>query len=104
MQEKGDPVAIVYPAEGTPLITGSVALADKAPHPNAARLFISFLFSRQTQQLMCDSGGMRSFHPDVTLKPGRTPLAEIELLPSDPEALERETEALKQKYAEYFGT
>ena len=104
LQERGDPVAIVYPAEGTPLITGSVALADKAPHPNAARLFISYLFSRQAQQLMCDAGGMRSFHPDVALKPGRTPLAEIKLLPADPEAQERETEALKQKYAEYFGT
>ena len=104
LQEKGDPVAIVYPSEGTPLITGSVALAEKAPHPNAARLFISFLFSQQTQQLMCDAGGMRSFHPDVALKPGRTPLAEIKLLPSDPEAQERETESLKQKYAEYFGT
>jgi iron(III) transport system substrate-binding protein len=104
MQEKGDPVAIVYPSEGTPLITGSVALADKAPHPNAARLFISFLFSRQTQQFMCDAGGMRSFHPDVTLKPGRTPLHEIKLLPADPEAQEQATESLKQKYAEYFGT
>jgi len=104
MQERGDPVAIVYPAEGTPLITGSVALADKAPHPSAARLFISFLFSRRRQQLMCDAGGMRSFHPDVTLKAGRTRLAEIKLLPADAEAQERETESLKQKYAEYFGT
>ena len=104
LQERGDPVAIVYPSEGTPLITGSVALADKAPHPSAARLFISFLFSRQTQQLMCDAGGMRSFHPDVVLKPGRTPLAEIKLLPADPEAQERETEELKRKYAEFFGT
>jgi iron(III) transport system substrate-binding protein len=104
MKENGDPVEIVYPGEGTPLITGSVALADKAPHPNAARLFISYLFARKTQQFMSDVAGMRSFHPDVTLKPGRTPLAQIKLLPSDPEAQERETEALKQKYAACFGT
>ena len=104
MKENGDPVEIVYPGEGTPLITGSVALADKAPHPNAARLFISYLFARETQQFMSDVAGMRSFHPDVTLKPGRTPLAQIKLLPSDPEAQERETEALKQKYAACFGT
>lgn len=104
MKESGDPVAIVYPSEGTPLITGSVALADKAPHPNAARLFISYLFSRETQQFMCDVGGMRSFHPEVALKPERTPLAQIKLMTSDPEAQERETEALKRKYAEYFGT
>jgi iron(III) transport system substrate-binding protein len=47
---------------------------------------------------------MRSFHPDVALKQGRTPLNEIKLLLADPEAQERETESLKQKYAEYFGT
>jgi len=104
LKESGDPVEIVYPSEGTPLITGSVALADRAPHPNAARLFISYLFSRETQQFMSDVGGMRSFHPDVALKPGRRPLAQIKLMKSDPEAQERETEALKQKYAACFGT
>jgi iron(III) transport system substrate-binding protein len=104
MKENGDPVEIVYPTEGTPLITGSVALADKAPHPNAARLFISYLFSHETQQFMSDIGGMRSFRPDVTLKAGRKPLGEIKLMKSDPAAQERDTEALKQKYAAYFGT
>jgi iron(III) transport system substrate-binding protein len=104
LKENGDPVEIVYPSEGTPLITGSVALADKAPHPNAARLFISYLFSREAQQFMSDVGGMRSFHPDVAPPPGRRPLAQIKLMKSDPEAQERETEALKQKYAAYFGT
>jgi iron(III) transport system substrate-binding protein len=104
LKESGAPVEIVYPSEGTPLITGSVALADKAPHPNAARLFISYLFSRETQQFLSDAGGMRSFHPDVTLKPDRKPLAQIKLMKADPETQERETEALKQKYVACFGT
>jgi iron(III) transport system substrate-binding protein len=70
MKEKGSPVEIVYPSEGTPFLSGSAAIADKAPHPNAARLLISFLFSRDTQQFMSDFGGLRSFHPGVTLKEG----------------------------------
>ncbi len=53
---------------------------------------------------MSDVGGMRSFHPDIALKPGRQPLAQIKLMKPDPEAQERETEALKQKYAACFGT
>jgi iron(III) transport system substrate-binding protein len=104
MKEKGSPVEIVYPTEGTPFLSGSAAIADKAPHPNAARLLISFLFSRETQQFMSDVGGLRSFHPDVTLKPGRKPIAEIKLMTSDPETQERETETIKRKYVEYFGT
>src|SRR5258708_31482040 len=73
LKESGDPVEIVYPSDGTPLITGSVALADRAPHPNAARLFISYLFSRETQQFMSDVGGMRSLRPHVLLYPRRGP-------------------------------
>jgi iron(III) transport system substrate-binding protein len=103
MKEKGSPVEIVYPSEGTPFLSGSAAIADKAPHPNAARLLISFLFSRETQQFMSDVGGLRSFHPDVRLKQGRTPIGDIKLMKADPETQEKETETIKRKYVEYFG-
>ena len=103
IREKGGPVEIVYPNEGTPFIPGSAAIAKNAPHPNAARLFISFLFSREAQQFLVDDGGMRSFHPDVKPKAARKPLAEIKLMHSDPETQERESETIKQKYIAYFG-
>jgi iron(III) transport system substrate-binding protein len=104
LQASGNPVAIVYPSEGTPLIVGSAAIMKSAPHPNAARLFISFLFSRDGQQMMSDIGGLRSFHPEVKEKLGRTPLSSIKLLKADPLAQERANENVKKKYAEYFGT
>jgi len=103
MKETGSPVEIVYPSEGTPFLPGSAAIVDKAAHPNAARLLINFLFSRETQQFMSDVGGLRSFHPDVRLKEGRKPIGEIKLMKSDPETQEKETETIKRKYAEYFG-
>jgi iron(III) transport system substrate-binding protein len=102
LQASGNPVAIVYPAEGTPLVVGSAAVMKAAPHPNAARLFLSFVFSHDGQQLMSDVGGLRSFHPDVKEKPGRTPLASIKLLKADPLEQERANEDVKRKYAEYF--
>ena len=39
LKEKGEPVEIVYPTEGTPLITGPSGIMANAPNPNAARLF-----------------------------------------------------------------
>src|SRR5579863_473818 len=36
LKAAGNPVAIVYPSEGTPLIVGSAAVMRAAPHPNAA--------------------------------------------------------------------
>src|SRR3989440_5191528 len=52
LKEKGEPVEIVYPTEGTPLIVGPSGVLKDAPHPNAARLLQSFLFSVEAQQLM----------------------------------------------------
>ena len=103
LKEQGAPIAIVYPSEGTPFIPGCEAIAKNAPHPNAAKLFMSFMVSRETQQYLSDVAGLRSFNPDVTVKPGRTPLASIKLLPSDPVAQEAATEEIKKKYAQYFG-
>lgn len=101
-KEKGAPVEIVYAAEGTPFIPGCTGIANRAPHPNAAKLFMNFLFSQPAQQYLSDVAGLRSFHPGVKEKPSHKPLGEIKLMKSDPDAQEKETEALKRKYAEYF--
>ncbi len=103
LKEGGAPIAIVYPSEGTPFVPSCQAIAKNAPHPNAARLFISYMFSRETQQYLVDTAGLRSFHPEVKENPGRTPLSAIKLLPSDPVAQEAATEDIKKKYADYFG-
>lgn len=103
LKESGAPIAIVYPSEGTPFVPSCQAIAKNAPHPNAARLFISFMFSRETQQYLVDAAGLRSFHPEVKEKAGRTPIAAIKLMPSDPVAQEVATEEIKKKYSQYFG-
>jgi len=100
---QGGPVQYVF---DEPVITyvHPIALLKAAPHPNAAKLFYAFLFSKDTQQLISDVGGLRSFHPEVKEKEGRTPLSKIKLLYSDPAKLEPMIEDIKKKYEEYFGT
>ncbi|MES2186956.1 MAG: extracellular solute-binding protein [Pseudomonadota bacterium] len=104
LQEKGAPIKIVYPPEGTPIAVGNAAVLKDAPHPNAAKLFYSFLFSLGAQQLNSDFGGLRSFHPDVKENPARTPLSKIKVLNSDPAKLEPEIQTIKTNYEKYFGT
>lgn len=104
LKESGVPIEPVYAAEGTPLVAGNAGLLKNAPHPNAARLFYHFMFTREAQQSNSDVGGLRSFHREVKEKPGRTPLTQIKLLNSDPAALEGQIETIKKKYEEYFGT
>src|SRR3954468_2477725 len=65
IKEKGRPVEPVYAAEGSPLIIGPNGIFKDSPNPNAAKLFQSFCFSREAQQLIIDVGGLRSVHPQT---------------------------------------
>lgn len=104
LQDEGVPITIVYPEEGTPIAVGNAGVLAGAPHPNAAKLFYAFLFSHEAQQLNSDSGGLRSFHPDVVEKDSRTPLSEIPLLHVDAEKLEAMILEIKSNYEKFFGT
>ena len=99
-KESGQPVEPVYATEGTPLIVGPNGLFKAAPNPNAARLFQSFCFSPECQQLCIDIGGLRSVHPQAKEKAGRTPLSEIKLMKDDAAAVlkhgRRDQGALRQ--------
>jgi iron(III) transport system substrate-binding protein len=102
LKEKGDPIELVYPSEGTPLIVGPNALFKNAPNPNAARLLQSYMFSAEGQQAMIVAAGMHSVHPSTKPLPGRKPLAQIKLMKDDAAAVERETEAIKKRYTQIF--
>jgi iron(III) transport system substrate-binding protein len=100
--ETGKPTAPVYASEGSPLIVGPNAMFKNAPNPNAARLFQSFCFSPEAQQLIIDVGGMRSVHPGAKDKPGRTPLKDIKLMKDDAAAVEKTGDEIKAHYAKIF--
>ena len=102
-KEKGTPVEIVYATEGSPLIVGPNALFKNAPNPNAARLFQSFCFSPQAQQLSIDAGGVRSLHPQTKEKPGRKAFGETKKMKDDPAAVEKSSEEIKARYSKLFG-
>jgi iron(III) transport system substrate-binding protein len=102
IKESGSPVEPVYAAEGTPLIIGPNAVFKNAPNPNAARLFQSFCFSIECQQLISDIGGQRSVHPQVKEKAGRRPFKEIKTMKEDPAGVEKMGEEIKARYSRLF--
>jgi len=102
LKEAGQPVEVVYPTEGTPLIVGPNGIFKDAPNPNAARLLQSYLFTLEAQQMLVDVIAQRSFHALVKEKPGRKPLREIKLMKDDPAAVEAQAEEIKTRYSQYF--
>lgn len=102
MMDKGQPVAPIYPTEGTPLVIGPNAVFKAAPNPNAARLFQSFCFSLECQQLIVDFGGLRSLHPQVKERAGHIPLKDIKLMKEDAAGVEKQASEIKKRYTQIF--
>jgi len=103
MKKKGNPIEVVYPKEGVPLVVSPTAIAAFAPHPNAARLFTDFTFTRELQQVMADSEGLYTGHPEVKYPGDKPTLSELKLLAVDPEELEKRNEEIKKRFVEFFG-
>jgi iron(III) transport system substrate-binding protein len=103
MKKKGNPIEVVYPKEGVPLVISPSAIASFAPHPNAAKLFTDFTFSRELQQVMADSEGLYTGHPEVKYPSDKPKLSDLKLLTVDPEELEKRNEEIKSKFVEFFG-
>jgi iron(III) transport system substrate-binding protein len=102
LREAGRPVEPVYASEGSPLIVGPNGIFKGSPNPKAARLFQSFCFSREAQQLIIDIGGLRSLHPQAEEKPGRRPFKDIKTMQDDAAAVEKQGDAIKARYSKIF--
>lgn len=67
---KGEPVAPIYPKEGMVVKTSPVGICAKAPHPNAAKLWIDWESGPEGQAIATKIGGyagilknMKPFYP-----------------------------------------
>src|SRR5215510_5513870 len=102
LHEKGEPVEIVYAAEGTPLISGPAGIMKGAPNPNAARLFYSWAMGFECQQLIVDAAWLRSAHAGVSERTGRKSLADIKLMKEDAAAVAAHSDEIKARYSAIF--
>ncbi len=101
--KKGNPIKIVYPKEGVPLVISPTAIAKDAPHPNAAKLFTDFIFTKEAQQMLADKEGLYTGHPEVTYPKDKPRLKELKLLAAEPAELEKRNEEIKKRFVEFFG-
>jgi ABC-type Fe3+ transport system substrate-binding protein len=103
LKDQGKPVEVVYATEGSPLIIVPSGIFKGAPNPNAAKLFQSFFFSAETQQMLVDVFAHRSFHAQVKEKGEHIPLANLKLLKADPAQVQAQGEEIKARYSKLFG-
>ncbi len=101
-KDRGEPIEVVYPREGAPLINSPNAVFRAAPNPNAAKLYQNWMCSAEGQQALVDLSGQYVPHAFAKPKPGRRPLADIKTMREDPAAVVEGADEIKAKYAAIF--
>src|SRR5690242_14613814 len=56
-KERGAPIEVVFPVEGTPQISNPMAVFKAAPNPNAARLLFAWIMSAEGQEFIVNLSG-----------------------------------------------
>jgi iron(III) transport system substrate-binding protein len=92
---------IVYPSEGTFIVSSPTAVLKDARSPNAAKLFAQFMVTPQAQSIIAASG-IHSSRVDVAPPPGQPALTEVKFIPVDLDFIEQQNRALKAKFSEIF--
>lgn len=78
--KKKAPVHSIFPKEGILVIPPPNAIMKQAPHPNAAKLFHEFLYSKETQQALVDALAVHSAHNDVAAPEGLPKVSEMNVI------------------------
>ena len=81
--DKGKPLAVAYPTEGSILVATPSAVLKNAPHPNAARLFMEFLLGPEFNEILVKAR-YESMRADVKPLPGAKSVSRAQAHPPDP--------------------
>jgi iron(III) transport system substrate-binding protein len=99
---RGNPLKLIYPAEGVLAALSPSAIPRNAPHPNAAKLFMEFTtgpgLSMAVRTLFNES-----IRPDVPPPEGARPLDEVTMLAPSLEEAERGVPEVRETWRELFG-
>ena len=87
---EGADVDYIYPQEGTTALPDGTAIVKGCSNPDAARQFLDFTVSRDTQRILVSDLNRRSVRSDVPPLPGLSPIGRLPLIEMDMEELTRE--------------
>jgi iron(III) transport system substrate-binding protein len=99
---KGNPVAVVSPEDGAVLMVSASGILKNAPAPNAGRLFIEYLLSREGNEVMV-SQYQDPVNKSVKPMAGGKSIAEIKTIRPTAVEIEKGIPEVKELFRETFG-
>jgi iron(III) transport system substrate-binding protein len=76
---RGNPLAVSYPTDGSVLIIAPSAIMKGTKHPNAAKLFMEYLYSIEAAKINAKHFAI-PLRPEVPSPPGAKPISEIKTI------------------------
>lgn len=96
----GAPLALIFPVEGDYVTSGTSALGvlNRRPHPNAAKLFVNWLLSKEGSTILSKAVGVPSSRLDVS----REGLEHYPILDPNIKYIWSDTEEFGESQPEHF--
>jgi len=101
-RDKGNPLAIAYPEDGSLLMISPSSILKNAPAPSTAKLFMEYLLSKDCNEIMVKFR-QDSINKSVKPLPGARSLAEIKTIRPTYEEIEKGMPEVKEQFRDTFG-
>lgn len=98
-REAGHAMVTLYPNDGVFVIPSPTSVVKGSPHPNAAKLFATFMLTKEVQQIFPDAGGY-SARTDVAAPKGSPEYDSLKVIDVDYDYIRAQGNTIKKKFNE----
>jgi iron(III) transport system substrate-binding protein len=99
---KGNPLAMIYPADGSVLIIAASGVMKGGKHPNAARLFMEYLLSPEASKVWVDHFN-ESMRPEISASPGAKSASDVKTIRPTVEEISNGIPEVIKQWRDTFG-
>jgi len=100
--QKGNPLAMIYPADGSVLILAPSGIMKGVKHPSAARLFMEYLLSPEASKIWVARFN-ESMRPEVSPPPGIVSAKDVKTVRPTVEEIHKGIPEVIKQWRDTFG-
>ena len=101
-RDKGNPLSVSYPADGSLLMVSPTGIPKNAPAPNGGKLFVEFLLDKEAGEVQVKDHALAVIK-GIKPAPGAKPVEEIKLIRPTEEEITKGIPELKEKFRNLYG-
>ncbi len=101
-RDRGNPLAVTYPTDGSLLMVSLSGIPKNAPAPNAAKLFIEFLLDKEAAEVQVKDHALAVIK-GIKPAPGAKPLEQIKVIRPTEEEIAKGIPEVKEQFRDTFG-